>query len=147
VAFNWCRDGRPASGDAAPRGAAGLAGHAWNEHDIQALLARVLHDWDDDHAAQILTALGAADGARLRIFERLLPDDDRPDRAKGSDVAMLLLFGGGRERTAGEYRELLDRAGWQMDQMVTGPGGMSVIEATRPIAPELAAPTSVAPNH
>jgi hypothetical protein len=65
------------------------------------LLARVLHDWDDDHAVRILTALGAADGARLRIFERLLPDDDRPDRAKGSDVAMLLLFGGGRERTAG----------------------------------------------
>jgi hypothetical protein len=96
------------------------------------LLARVLHDWDDDHAVQILTALGVADGARLRIFERLLPDDDRPDRAKGSDVAMLLLFGGGRERTAGEYRELLDRAGWQTGQIVTNPGGMSVIEATRP---------------
>jgi len=96
------------------------------------LLARVLHDWDDDHAVQILTALGAADGARLRIFERLLPDDDRPDRAKGSDVAMLLLFGGGRERTAREYRELLDRAGWQMGPIVTNPGGMSVIEASRP---------------
>ncbi len=96
------------------------------------LLARVLHDWDDDHAVRILTALGAADGSRLRIFERLLPDDDRPDRAKGSDVAMLLLFGGGRERTAGEYRELLDRAGWQMGPIVTNPGGMSVIEASRP---------------
>ena len=96
------------------------------------LLARVLHDWDDDHAVQILTALGAADGSRLRIFERLLPDDDRPARVKMSDVCMLLLFGGGRERTAGEYRELLERAGWQMGQMVTGPGGMGVIEASRP---------------
>jgi hypothetical protein len=83
-----------------------------------------------DHA--IVTMLGAGPGSRLRIFERLLPDDDRPDRAKGSDLAMLLLFGGGRERTAREYRKLPDRAGWQMGPMVTNPGGMSVIEATRP---------------
>jgi hypothetical protein len=96
------------------------------------LLARVLHDWDDGHAAQILAMLGAGPGSRLRIFERLLPDDDRPDRAKMSDVAMLLLFGDGRERTAREYRELLDRTGWQMGQIVTNPGGMSVIEASRP---------------
>ena len=96
------------------------------------LLARVLHDWDDDDAARILASVGGAiEGSRLRIFERLLPDDDRPDRAKMSDVAMLLLFGGGRERTAGEYRELLERAGWRLDQIVTNPGGMSVIEASR----------------
>jgi hypothetical protein len=96
------------------------------------LLARILHDWDDDHAVRILTSVGASQGSRLRIFERLLPDDDRPDRAKMSDVAMLLLFGGGRERTAREYQELLERAGWRLDQIVTNPGGMSIIEASRP---------------
>jgi hypothetical protein len=90
------------------------------------LLVRVLHDWDDHHAARILTALRRS-GRRphLRILERPLPDDDTPDRAKASDVAMLLLFGGGRERTAGEYRALLDRAGWQLDRIVTNPGEMS----------------------
>ena len=96
------------------------------------LLARVLHDWEDDHAVKILTAVSAGPGSRLRIFERLLPDDDRPDRAKMSDVAMLLLLGGGRERTAAQYRELLEQAGWQMGQIVTNPGAMSVIEASRP---------------
>jgi len=96
------------------------------------LLARVLHNWDDDHAVQILAILGAGSGSRLRLFEMLLPDDDRPGLAKMSDVAMLLLFGGGRERTAREYRDLLDRAGWQMGRIVTNPGGMSVIEASRP---------------
>ena len=55
-----------------------------------------------------------------------------------SDVAMLLLFGGGRERTAGEYRELLDRAGWQMGQVVSGPAGMGVIEASRPATSSIA---------
>jgi hypothetical protein len=98
------------------------------------LLARVLHDWDDDHVVKILTAVGAGPGSRLRIFERLLPDDDRPDRAKTSDVAMLLLLGGGRERTAAQHRELLEQAGWQMGQIATNPGGMSVIEASRPPA-------------
>jgi hypothetical protein len=44
------------------------------------LLASVLHDWDDTHAARILTALGhiATQGARLRIFEMLLPEDAAP---------------------------------------------------------------------
>ena len=51
---------------------------------------------------------------------------------------MLLLFGGGRERTAGEYRELLDRAGWQMGQVVSGPAGMGVIEASRPATSSIA---------
>jgi hypothetical protein len=94
------------------------------------LLARVLHDWDDDHVGRILTVIrGASRGARLRIFERLLPDDDRPDRAKVSDIAMLLLFGGGRERTVGQYRHLLNGTGWRLDRVVTNPGGMSIIEA------------------
>ena len=57
-----------------------------------------------------------------------------------SDVCMLLLFGGGRERTTREYRELLERAGWQMGQIVTmtGPSGMSVIEASRPATSSIA---------
>ena len=39
------------------------------------LLASVLHDWDDSHAARILAALGhsATSDTRLRIFEMLLP--------------------------------------------------------------------------
>jgi hypothetical protein len=70
------------------------------------LLASVLHDWDDDHAARILTALGhsATSDTRLRIFEMLLLTDATPHRAKLSDVLMLLLFDGARERALGQYR-------------------------------------------
>ena len=97
------------------------------------LLARVLHDWDDDRAARILAALGrgATQASRLRVFEMLLPDDDTPHRAKMSDVAMLLLFGGGRERTADEFRGLLERTGWRLERVVPSPGPMSIIEASR----------------
>jgi hypothetical protein len=97
------------------------------------LLARVLHDWDDHDAARILAALGrgATQATRLRVFEMLLPDDATPHRAKMSDVAMLLLFGGGRERTAGEFWGLLERTGWRLERVVASPGPMSVVEASR----------------
>ncbi len=97
------------------------------------LLASVLHDWDDDHAARILAALGrsATKDARLRIFEMLLPEDATPHRAKMSDVLMLLMFDGARERTAGQYRDLLEDTGWQLQRVVPSPGPMSVVEASR----------------
>jgi DNA-binding transcriptional ArsR family regulator len=97
------------------------------------LLASVLHDWDDDHAARILAALGhsATNDTRLRIFEMLLPEDATPHRATMSDVLMLLMFDGARERTIGQYRELLEGTGWQLEQVIPSPGPMSVIEARR----------------
>jgi hypothetical protein len=97
------------------------------------LLASVLHDWDDDHAARILAALGhsATPDTRLRIFEMLLPEDATPHRAKMSDVLMLLMFDGARERTVGQYRDLLEGTGWQLERVVSSPGPMSVVEARR----------------
>ena len=97
------------------------------------LLASVLHDWDDDHAARILAALGhtATSDTRLRIFEMLLPTDATPHRAKMSDVLMLLMFDGARERTVGQYRDLLERTGWRLERVVASPGPMSVIQARR----------------
>jgi hypothetical protein len=97
------------------------------------LLASVLHDWDDRHATHILAALGhsATKDTRLRIFEMLLPDDATPHRAKMSDVLMLLMFDGARERTVGQYRDLLEATGWRLERVVASPGPMSVIEASR----------------
>jgi hypothetical protein len=97
------------------------------------LLASVLHDWDDPHAARILAALGqsATNHTRLRIFEMLLPEDATPHRAKMSDVLMLLMFDGACERTVGQYRGLLEDTGWQLERVVPSPGPMSVIQASR----------------
>jgi hypothetical protein len=95
------------------------------------LLASVLHDWDDDHAARILAALGdsATSDTRLRIFEMLLPTDATPHRAKMSDVLMLLMFDGARERTLGHYRDLLEDTGWRLERVVASAGPMSVLQA------------------
>jgi hypothetical protein len=97
------------------------------------LLASVLHDWDDDHAVRILAALarGATRDTRLRIFGMVLPEDATPHRAKMSDVLMLLMFDGARERTLGQYQDLLEGTGWQLERVVHSPGPMSVIQARR----------------
>jgi O-methyltransferase domain len=93
------------------------------------LLASVLHDWDDAHAARILATLAhsAAGDTRLRIFEMLLPEDATPHRAKLSDVLMLLLFDGARERTLDQYQDLLESTGWRLPRVLASPGPMSVI--------------------
>jgi hypothetical protein len=93
----------------------------------------VLHDWDDAHAARILATLAhsAAGDTRLRIFEMLLPEDATPHRAKLSDVLMLLLFDGARERTLDQYQDLLESTGWRLPRVLASPGPMSVIQASR----------------
>lgn len=98
------------------------------------LLSRVLHDWDDEAVTRILSlvAENSRDGARLVLFEDVLPADGSAGAAQAwADIAMMLLYDGARERTEAEYRTLLERSGWELRVTVPGPPGMHVIEATR----------------
>jgi O-methyltransferase domain len=102
------------------------------------LLSRVLHDWDDEHVVRILRTLAAGAGApgasagrpSLRIFEDLLPQDGLPTAVQcWSDVVMMALYDGARERTLADFEKLLDRGGWRLERAVAGPPGINVIEA------------------
>ena len=93
------------------------------------LLANVLHDWDDTRAAEILASCRNATTrhGRVLIIERLIPDN--PAEALPvllSDINMLVLSPGGRERTNSEYRRLLHAAGLRPSiiQPVTFPYGV-----------------------
>ena len=79
------------------------------------ILSRVLHDWDDELCATILArcAEAMADGARLLIVERLLPDDRSPSLAFAWDIHMLCNVGG-RERTQAHFAQLLSGAGLKL---------------------------------
>jgi O-methyltransferase domain len=81
------------------------------------VLAQVLHDWDDEHVSRILRGLrrAARPGARLFILTLLIPEGSGAHPAKTADIGMMALFGGGRERTEAELRDLLASAGWQID--------------------------------
>jgi len=96
------------------------------------LLARVLHDWDDDKSKAILRAIREAIpvGGHLLILECIVPPGNSPGRIKADDISMLLLFGGGRERTEREFSDLLSSARFRMARVKKGLGGMNIIEAT-----------------
>jgi hypothetical protein len=95
------------------------------------LLAQVLHNWDDDHAARLLRGLrrAAPPGARLFVLTLVLPEGGGAHPAKTADIGMMTLFGGGRERTEAELRDLLAEAGWRVGA-VTPTRVATVIVAT-----------------
>jgi SAM-dependent methyltransferase len=98
------------------------------------LLKSVIHDWDHDKSARILSNCCQAmrEGARLLLVERMLPD--RVDTSAAhqavvrSDLTMLVALAG-QERTEAEFRALVSAAGFRVTRIV--PVGMtfSVIEA------------------
>jgi ubiquinone/menaquinone biosynthesis C-methylase UbiE len=95
-------------------------------------LRHILHDWDDEHATQLLQnchrALSAA--GKLLVVEMVVPPDNRPSPAQAMDLNMLVMLGG-RERTEEEYRSLLQGAGFRLDRVIPTHSPFFVIEATR----------------
>jgi SAM-dependent methyltransferase len=85
----------------------------WPERADAIVLARVLHDWNDDAALRLLrharTSLMPA--GRLYVAEMLL---DESGYAGGLCDLHLLVVTGGRERTHAQYRQLLEDAGFAL---------------------------------
>ena len=82
------------------------------------LLKHVIHDWDDERAAEILRCCRRCmpRDARLLLVERKLPefaDRNGPAETFMTDLEMLVMSPGGRERTEGEFRKLLGDAGFK----------------------------------
>jgi O-methyltransferase/methyltransferase family protein len=85
------------------------------------VLAVVLHDWDDDHAAKILAQVRAAAPAHARVLiaDAVIPPGNDPHGAKWLDLLMLVL-NRGRERTEDEWRALLERSGFRVERIEDG---------------------------
>jgi hypothetical protein len=94
------------------------------------ILSHIIHDWTE---AQCHTILGncrkaMTKGAKLLIVEFVLPEGNTPHFGKLADMVMLTLPGG-EERTAAEYRTLLDAAGFTMTRLVPTASDVSIVEA------------------
>ncbi len=112
-----------------------VPGIQWMEGDLRkpwgvtaeaVLLSRVLHDWDDADAAQILAHARAclARGGRLYIVEMLLADGC----VAGSLCDLhLLAVTGGRERSVDGFRRLLSVTGFDLAEIRRLPALPSVI--------------------
>lgn len=80
------------------------------------VLARVLHDWDDEDALRILCRAREVlpIGGRVYLVEMLLPEYGH---AGGLCDLHLLAVTGGRNRIGVEYRRLLDAAGFDVEEV------------------------------
>jgi hypothetical protein len=84
------------------------------------VVKHVIHDWDDEWAQIILVNCRRAvpaDGVLL-LVGWVLPEGNAPSAGKFADVVMLLMTGG-KERTVEEYRRLLARVGFRLNQVVS----------------------------
>ncbi|MGW4366793.1 methyltransferase [Nocardia takedensis] len=94
------------------------------------VLKHIVHDWDEDRIAAILSVLRErmTPDARLLIVELVLPENSRPHPGKYIDLEMLINTGG-RERTEAEYRDLLARSGFRLLRTVASAAPDNVLEA------------------
>jgi hypothetical protein len=96
-------------------------------------LSQILHDWDDAHCLQILRNIRGAmhPNSRLLIIERVLSEN--PDEYLAlnflSDIQMLVLFPGAKERTTREYGALLAEAGFAEPSPIMTRSPFYIIEA------------------
>lgn len=105
---------------------AGSLFEPWGIEADAVVLSRVLHDWDDVDALQILrharTALPR--GGRLYVVEMLVPDES----VAGALCDLhLLMATGGRERSANQFNRLLSAAGFELTAVQRLPALPSII--------------------
>ena len=94
------------------------------------VMKHIIHDWDDSQALRILKNIGKAmtpDG-RVLLIESVISERNTPDFGKLMDIEMLV-SPGGKERTARQYEELLQRAGMKLTRIIPTASPYSVIEA------------------
>jgi hypothetical protein len=96
------------------------------------VVKHVLHDWSDDQCRTLLghIARRAKPGARVLVIEMVIPEDGTPSAAPLMDLNMLVLLPG-RERTAGQYGELLAAAGLRLVDVRPTHSPMQVVVAEK----------------
>ena len=95
------------------------------------VLKHIIHNWSDDDCRKILTLVREQLPAhgRVLICEMVIQNDPGPTPAKMLDIEMLVMTVGGKERSPGEFRDLLSSAGLRLGCIITTPSPLCVIEA------------------
>lgn len=96
------------------------------------LMRHIIHDWTDEQSLTILRNAHAAlpAGGKLLLVESVIPPGNGPFATKFLDLTMMLIPGG-KERTAAEYRELYEQAGFDLTRIVATTSEISVIEGIK----------------
>ena len=92
------------------------------------ILRMILHDWGDTESIEILKHVREAinPGGRVMILEQVIPDTPEFSIGKWLDLHMMVAVNG-RERTAAEFSALLDKAGFELEQIVPTASPSSIV--------------------
>jgi hypothetical protein len=100
------------------------------------VLSRIIHDWNDEKAVQILTNCSKAmeSGQKVLMLERIVPS--KIEKNKTSELTCfvdlsMMVMNGGKERTKEEFREILDLAGFRLERIVEVGNDWNVIEGIK----------------
>jgi hypothetical protein len=97
------------------------------------LIKRVLMDWGDEQATQILRQCvsAMAENGRVLVVEVVVPTGNEPSPAKAFDLLMLINHHGGRMRTGAEFGELFAASGLRLSRMIATASPNSILEGMR----------------
>ena len=92
----------------------------------------ILHDWSDPQAAAILQTVHKAmpSYGKLLLAEAVVPEEGDATFGRLMDINMMVMCGG-KERTANEWRALLNANGFALTRIIPMPGPVSLIEAVK----------------
>ena len=91
------------------------------------LLRWLLHDWSDEESIDLEEPEESRErNARVMLVESVLPETPEFDMDKWMDVDMLVMATG-KERTAREFRVLLDHARFDLEGIVATPSPLSIV--------------------
>ncbi|MBW4633678.1 MAG: methyltransferase [Iphinoe sp. HA4291-MV1] len=98
------------------------------------IMKNVMTNWDDEHAIQILKNCYRVmpKGGKLLLVQNVIVPGNEPALGKFTDLEMLLVTSGGRERTAVEFEKILIAAGFQLTQILPTGCPSSIVEAVKP---------------
>jgi hypothetical protein len=94
------------------------------------LMKWILHDWDDSSCVKILSNCrrAIAGQGRVVLVEYRLGEISDPGRGALADLGMLTVTGG-RERTAAQYGQLFDAAGFRLESVKPTVTPFDILEA------------------
>jgi hypothetical protein len=93
------------------------------------IMKHIIHDWPDDLCVKILTACrkGVNPGGKLVVVDNVIQPGNDFSPSKFLDLQMLI-FPGGRERTAKQFGELFTAAGWKLSRIIPTAAADSIVE-------------------
>ena len=96
-------------------------------------MKHIIHDWDDERCVQILHNCHVAmpSHGTLLVCERVVPSGNAPSYSKVSDLLMLTMTPGGRERTEVEYRKLFESGGFKLTRLIPTESEHTVLEGVK----------------